>query len=268
MTNAKGDKRLRIAALAAAGGLGYWADDFDAARRAYEERLALAEEVGDPRLRADAHYDLGFMFMVAEDPDRLRLHEQQSLALYKEVGDPEGELRARQALVLGVFLGGDNELALELEGENLAAFRRSGSAYQVADSMTFHAGVYFKLGDAASSWAFMKEGLRWFAENDNQSGVARALGIAAIVALTYGDTELGARAAGATYEIVREKGVMLAPVKVLHLRDPREIAIERLGEARAEELIAEGAAPGAVRVIEQVLAAPAPPGRRPDAAIS
>ena len=56
-----------IRALAAEGGLAYWADDFEAARRAYRQRLDLAEESGDPRLRADAHYDLGFMSMVFQD---------------------------------------------------------------------------------------------------------------------------------------------------------------------------------------------------------
>ena len=258
MAAAPDDVHLRIAALAADGGLGYWADDFDAARAAYEERLALAEQTGDPTLRADAHYDLGFMFMVRQDPERLREHEQAALDLYREVGHEAGELRARQALVLGVFLGGDNMRALELEKENLAAFRAAGSAYQVADSMTFHAGVYFKIGDSAHSWEFMREGLRWFAENDNQSGIARALGMGAIIALTHGDPVLGARAAGATYEIVRTKGVMLAPVKVLHLRDPREIAIERLGAERAEQLLADGAAAPIDEVIAQVLAAPAP----------
>jgi predicted ATPase/class 3 adenylate cyclase len=258
MANAAGDTRLRIAALAAEGGLAYWADDFDEARRAYEERLALADETGDAGLRADAHYDLGFMFMIAQDPVGLREHEEQALALYTEIGHGEGELRARQALVLAVFLSGDNALALELEAENLAAFRKVGSAYQIADSMTFHAGVYFKSGDPETAWGFMRDGLTWFAENENQSGIARALGMAAIVSLTDGDAELGARAAGATYEIVREKGVMLAPVRVLHLRDPREIAIERLGEARAEELMADGAALPIGEVIEQVLAAPAP----------
>ncbi len=258
MATSAGDIRLRIAALAAEGGLSYWADDFDAARRAYEARLALADEAGDPVLRADAHYDLGFMFMIAGDVDGLRGHEQQALDLYTAAGNENGTLLARQALVLGVFLGGDSQRALILESENLAAFRAAGSAYQIADSMTFHAGVYFTAGDPATAWGFVREGMIWFAENDNQSGIARALGMAAIVQLTYGDLELGARAAGATYRIVEDKGVMLAPVKVLHLPDPRGIAIERLGEARAEALIREGADTPLEQVIADVLAAPPP----------
>jgi hypothetical protein len=201
------------------------------------------------------------MFMVAQDPDGLRQHEQEAFDLYVATGQENGVLRARQALGLAVFLGGDYERALELESENLAAFRAAGSWYQVADSMTFHAGVYFRGGKPATSWEFVQDGLRWFAENDNQSGIARALGMAAIVALTYGDAELGARLAGATYEIVREKGVMLAPVKVLHLPDPRDLAAERLGEERAAELMAQGAATPVQEIIEEVLAAPAPSGK-------
>jgi predicted ATPase/class 3 adenylate cyclase len=258
MSGAAGDDRLRIAALAADGGLAYWADDFDAARKAYEQRLALAEQDGDALLRADAHYDLGFMFMVASDPEGLREHEEAAVDLYLTAGHADGVVRARQALVLAVFLTGDYPRALELETENLAAFRAAGSEYQIADSMTFHAGVYYRFGDPVTAWEFVREGLRWFAETDNQSGNARALGMAAIVGLTYGDAELGARLAGATYRIVREKGVMLAPVRVLHLPEPRDLAIERLGEARAEELIAEGAAMPFEEIVELALSAAAP----------
>ena len=39
---ATGDVRIRIAGLAAEGGLAYWMNDFAAARLAYDERLALA----------------------------------------------------------------------------------------------------------------------------------------------------------------------------------------------------------------------------------
>ena len=258
MADRPADDRLQVAGLTATGGLAYWADDFDAARTAYEQRLAIAERTGDPLLQAEGHYDLGFIFMVAQDPDRLREHEQAALDLFTRAGNADGLLRARQALVLGVFLLGDNKRALELEAENLAAFRAANSEYQIGDSMTFHAGVYFKSGDPTAAWEFVADGLRLFARNENQSGIARGLGMAAIILLTYGDAELGARVAGATYRIVREKGVMLAPVRVLHLRDPAELAAERLGQERASELMDAGADTPVEQVIEEVLAAPAP----------
>ena len=257
------DIRLHIDALAAVGSLAYWSDDALAAGAAYEQRLALSEQTGDPVLRAEGHYDLGFISMLASDPDGLREHESKALELFTAAGARDGIPKARQALVLGVFLTGDYDGALELEGENLAEFRAAGADYQIADSMTFHAGVFLKSGDAAASWTYVQDGLRWFAENENQSGIARALGMAAIVLLTSGDAELGARAAGATYRIVEEKGVMLAPVKVLHLPDPKGLAIGRLGEARAEELLREGADTPVDQVIADVLATPGP-GAWPD----
>ena len=68
----------------------------------------------------------------------------------------------------------------------------------------------------------------------------------------------GARIAGATYALVEDKGVMLAPVKVLRLPDPAVVAVERLGEEAAEALMAEGAATPLTRSPTEVLAAHAP----------
>ena len=126
--------------------------------------------------------------------------------------------------------------------------------------MTFHAGAFYRLGEAERSWQYVLEGLRWFSEHDNASGMARAIGMAAIVLLDYGDAEYGARVTGATMQLVREKSVLLAPVKVLHLPDPVETSIAKLGEARARELMGEGAATPLEVITEQLLAMATPGG--------
>jgi predicted ATPase/class 3 adenylate cyclase len=254
----RGDVRVRIAGLAAAGGLAYWMNDFPAARAAYEERIALAATTGDPILLADAHYDIGFLSMVAQEGELLRHHEQTALDLYTAAGHEAGVIRARQALVLAVFLAGEYETARDLENQNLAAFRGAGSHFQIADSMTLLSAIHWRLGEPASSWTRMTDGLRFFGEIDSASGLARVLGMAAIIQLSVGDPELGARVAGATYRLVRDKGVMLAPVKVLHLPDPADLAAERFGAERAAELLAEGEAIPIAEVIAGVLAAPGP----------
>ncbi len=250
-----GHVRVRIAGLAAEGGLAYWMNDVPAARIAYEERLDLASSTGDQVLLADAHYDLGFLSMIASEGERLREHEQRALELYTAAGREDGAIRARQALVLAVFLDGEYEAARELENQNLDAFRRSGSQFQIADSMTLLSAVHWRLGDPATSWMRASDALRFFSSIDSASGLARALGMAAIILLHDGDAELGARVAGATYRLVREKGVMLAPVKVLHLPDPADLAAERFGTARAAELLADGEAIPIDEVVAQVLAA-------------
>jgi len=133
----------------------------------------------------------------------------------------------------------------------------------VADSMTLQAAVEHQLGDPASSWARMVDGLRYFSENNNSSGLARSLGMAAIVELTYGNAEFGARIAGVTYQLMREKGVMLAPVKVLHLRDPKALAIERLGEELATQLLDEASTIPVAQMVDEIFAASPPAGSAP-----
>lgn len=252
------DVRVRIAGLAADGGLAYWLDDFAGARTAYEERLRLAEATGDATLLADAHYDLGFLSMVAQEGAQLRAHEERALELYTATGNRDGAVRARQAFVLAEFLAGAYEAARDLEELNRAEFRRSGSQSQIADSVTFLSAVYLRLGDIATSWERMIESLSRFAEIDSASGLARGLAMASIILFERGEPELAARVAGATYQLVRDKGVMLAPVRVLHLDDPAETAIRRLGAERAAELMADGAATPVPEIVADVLATPPP----------
>ena len=200
------DLRVRIAALAADGGLAYWMDDFPGARAAYEERLRLASATGDPSLEADAHYDLGFMSMVGGEERALRSHEERALELYTALGNEAGMARAHQALVLATFLAGEYDEAARLETGNLEAFRSRGSPYQVADSLTLLSAVSWRQGDPATAWDRIRDGLSLFVEADSVSGLARVLGMASIIQLANGDGEFGARLAGATYRLVREKG--------------------------------------------------------------
>src|SRR5438552_2204618 len=104
---------------------------------------AIAERLGDKRLNANAEYEIGFRYVVERHLPGLREHEQRALALYEELGDVNAAAQARQALVLGSFLGGDREAARELETAGLEAFRRSGSWYRVADSHTLLSAIEY-----------------------------------------------------------------------------------------------------------------------------
>ena len=255
---APADPLVRIASLVAEGGLAYWMNDNDAAMAVYTERLALAEATNDPRLIGDAEYDIGFAFIVRGDQPEVVAHEQRSYDRYTEAGDEDGKRRARQALVLAVFLSGDYHRARELEMINFDGFQRAGASYQIADSETLQSAIAIKLGEPDRAWERMREGLRFFAENDNASGLARALTMAALVAVEFGDEEFGARVAGAAHKLAREKAVMLAPINVLHLTDPAITARERLGAARAEELMREGEDTAVADLVEAIFARPAP----------
>jgi hypothetical protein len=221
---------------------------------------SLAESLEDPKLLADAHYDLGFLFGVAEDAEGIRAHEQQAFDLYTSVGDQAGIERARQALSLAIFLAGDYEKARELTEHNIQFYRGLLSYTLVADSLTLLSAISWGMGDAHGAWDQLKEGLELFAARDLASGLARALGMAAIIQLRFGDEALGARIAGSAIELQRVKGVMMAPARVLHLPEPAAFANQILGPERAAQLLAEGAATPAVLMAEQALQAGLPTG--------
>ena len=258
------DVRLRIAGLAADGGLAYWMEDFDGSRARYEERLRLAEPTGDPILEADAHSDIGFLFMVSGERDRLRAHETRAFELYRVAGIEAKVTLARQALVLVDFLGGDYAAARDHEQAAIEFFRRTGSRFQMADGMTLISAIHMQLGDLDSAWRQVTGALAVFSESDLASGLARSLVMAAILQLRFGDPELGARIAGTTNELGRLKNVMVAPAKVLHLPEPGALAAEVLGPERAAVLLAEGAATPLGDVIGVVLATSLSEGPKPN----
>jgi hypothetical protein len=114
--------------------------------------------------------------------------------------------------------------------------------------------VHYRLDEPDASWTRMQEGMRFWVENDLASGLARGLGMASIVLFRYGDPELAARVAAVTYKLAREKSVMVAPVKVLHLPDPADLAVAAFGPERAAELLSEDAAPPLIETVEAILA--------------
>ena len=252
------DLRVRIAALAAAGGLAYWMRDFVAARGAYEERLALAEGSGDPILRADAHYDFGFIGMVSQDDGMLRAHEERALELYTATGREDGAVLAREALVLSLFLGGEYGSARHLETLNLDVFRRAGSPMQIASTSTLLSAIEWRSGDVEQGWKRLMGALSLFHSLEHPPGLVRALGLASIMLLSGAPSEVGARAAGATYRLVRERGLMLGPVHVLHLPEPSMLADAQFGPERAAELMAEGEAMTTDDLVAALSASPTP----------
>ncbi len=249
---------VRIAALAAAGGLAYWMRDFHAAGEAYRERLALAEATRQPVLIADAHYDLGYIGMVSQDDAMLRSHEERALELYTVAGHEDGALRTRQALVLSFFLGGEYAKARDLETTNLEVFRRAGSQEQIASSSTLLSAIEWRAGHVDEGWRRLLEALSLFQGLEHAPGLSRVLGLASIMLLSAGPSELGARVAGATYRLVREKGLMLGPVHVLHLPEPSVLADARFGPERAAELMAEGEVLAVPDLVSALAASPIP----------
>jgi len=256
------DPAVRVRALAALGGLAYWANDFATVRVAYVERLALAEDLGDDLAIAEAHYDIGFMGVVDEDVAYLQEHESIALEMFDRAGKADGVIRARQALVLVDFLRGDYAEARAMETLNLAEFERVGASLRILDSLMLLAvaSIFSDDLDAGRDYLSRSARLTSGVLTDQLSGLV----VTSHLAFRAGREEDAARLAGAAQAITEETGVTNAALKILHIPDPADIARDRLGE-RAEALLVEGRAMTveAVLSLAQGIADPnRPVGRR------
>ena len=233
------DPAIRMAALAAQGGIAYWAKDFAVARTAYEERLRLAEESGDDAAIAEAHYDLGFMGVVDQDVVFLREHETLALEIFERIGSADGAVRARQALVLVHFLRREYTEARSLEVRNLAEFERVGSRLRISDSLMLLAVAAIFSDDLDAGREYLVRSVRL------TSGVLtdQIAGLVATshLALRAGRPEDAARLAGAAEAITAATGVTNAALEILHVPDPAVLARARLGD-EAEAFLDEGRA--------------------------
>ena len=130
---------------------------------------------------------------------------------------------------------------------------------QVASASTFLSAVEWRAGDTEHGWQRLIGALSVFHSLEHPLGLSRTLCLASIMLLSAGPSELGARAAGATYLLAREKGLMLGPVHVLHLPEPSVLAEAQFGAKRAAELAAEGEAMTTDDLVAALAASP-PPG--------
>ena len=89
-------------------------------------------------------------------------HEQRALELYEAAGDADAALRARQGLVLAVFLTGDYAARPRAGGAEPGRLPAPARRFQIADSVTFLAGGLPAAGRPCRAWGGCSEALRIF----------------------------------------------------------------------------------------------------------
>jgi predicted ATPase/class 3 adenylate cyclase len=249
------DPSARLAARAGQGSLAYWSTDHVLTRRAYEERLVIAQRLGDPLQIAEAHYDLAFVGMVEKDLDFLRQESESALAMFEQLGNQAAAIRARQAAVLAHVLAGDYETARVMEELNLADFRRTQAWFRAADSMLLLGAIHRGAGDPAAALASVRSGIRLVPGRVGGTTLGALGTIAVLLAETgdEGEAERAARVAGAIRAAQAETGEAIPSVSVLHLPEPGDAVRERLGAERATALMADGAKLSIEEAIELAL---------------
>ena len=249
------DPSARLDALAGQGGLAYWSTDHTLTRRAYEERLAIAQTLNDPRQLAEAHYDLAFVGMVEQDLDFLRRESESALGLFEQLGDQAGTIRARQAAVLAHVLAGDYDTARVMEEQNLADFRRTQAWFRAADSMLLLGAIYRGAGDPAAALASVREGIRPCPAVSAAPRSGRSAPSGCCWPRPAMRRRQSVRRAwpGPSGRPRPRRGRRSRPCRSSHLPEPGDAVRERLGAERAEALMADGAKLSIEEAIELAL---------------
>lgn len=120
---------LRAKTLQAAGGVGYWQGDQEAAGHYYDEALAIWKEVGDKAGIAGALYDSAFRDFHPEAMREAMTGLEEALGLYQEIGDVHGEGNVRWGKGLAHLFNHEFEDAERELEQSLGIFREAGDAF-------------------------------------------------------------------------------------------------------------------------------------------
>jgi predicted ATPase/DNA-binding SARP family transcriptional activator len=272
---------LRAEALGHAGAFARLCEDFTAARERYEASLAIKRELGAPASMAATLGNLGNLLRLLGDLEGAERHLEEALDLYRAAGDgarvantlnnlgavaevrgdgavAEARYRdgldaaraAGEELVAAFALGnlgaaalarGHAEEARARHGEAGAVFERLGYRVGLAVNAQHRADVDLSAGDLAAARSGYALAMTRFLELGDERGVAEVAGSLVDLAAAAGDWPAALRWAGATRAQHDRLGIA-RPAAVLAALDEHEArARERLGAARADALLAEGA---------------------------
>jgi predicted ATPase len=229
----------RAKALDGLGGIAYWQSDFDMARSAYQEALAILRELGDTRGVAGQLYNLGFLEAIAGDYVASAQMYQESLDLYESVGDPLGAAGAAFAVAFAPQLQGDATTATRMLGEVLLRVRRLGDVYLILNVVLALSRSNVSLGKLDEAGGYIREGLALAAELGDVGLTAFALWDAAALLGQLGQHGPAARLTG-TVRAFREAAGGQAPDVLIRVIDPIPAARAALGDEAVEAELAAG----------------------------
>src|ERR687892_1194860 len=239
----------RIRGLTALGGVTYWQQDVPTFRAAYEEALAIAEELGDRAEVAEQTYNLAFAHALEGDLAGALGLIHRSRDLFEELGNRRGVADCRWILGIAARMGGNLDESRAQEEEALAIHWEIGDRFGGTVALYALGRTAMEQGDLDVAEASFVEALTHDAAVGNRTGIGVILDNLAAKAGIEGDHLRALRLGGAS-EAIKEAAGAQAPPEFLGLPDPRQEARGVLGEAAIAAAWNEGRA----MTIEQTVA--------------
>jgi tetratricopeptide (TPR) repeat protein len=241
LPSAAGRTVARARALSAAGGLAYWQGDVPAVQAAYEEAVAISEELGDEASLAQATYDLAFAYGLVPTRARSRRLFETSREMFERVGNAVGVADTLWALAMMAGLAGDYVAARNLADESVRLHRELGDAFGLVDALSELGRATRELGEFDTARSCFLETLQGLAPIGYRTAIAITLDNLAALENRLGHHIRALRLAGAADALTESAGGRVPP-EFADLPDPRQAARAFHPEERIAATWAEGRA--------------------------
>ncbi len=225
----------------ALGGTRYWQGDYETAQLAYERAVDHYRTCGDQRALAGALYDLSYPVAFRGDHAGGRELNEQSQRIFEAIGDRAGIALVKEGQALLAVMAGDYRRARSLQSDVIDYVRSSGGLFQLSDNLGLLVVIESRLGQIAEARAHLDEMRELQRRLRDRSGLAAALEVRAVLAVSEGDDETAALCAGALQGIRDTGAGTLVPSETLDFYDVSDVARERLGQ-RYEDFFEAGRA--------------------------
>ncbi len=219
----------RAHALKGSGVVATWQGDYEAARRFYDESMAIRRELSDKPGVAVLLNNQAVIARFLQDLDAARRLNDESLLLLREVGDQwaVGQLLNNQACVASDQ--GDYTQARVLLNESLSIRRQLGDRVGLALSLTTLADVVIDEGDFTAAVPILDESLAINRELGDNTMIAYVVEDYAAVAAAEGRSEQALRLGGFASALRASIGAPLPPSeqeRVERLLAPAKAALD------------------------------------------
>jgi predicted ATPase/class 3 adenylate cyclase/Tfp pilus assembly protein PilF len=182
-----GDKRGVAASLNNLANIAHEEGDLLTSRSLHEESLALKRELGDKRGMGYSLHNMGNVAHRQGDYEAARRMYQESLDLRRELGDKWGVSASLNGVAVALQALGDYETASTLYRKSLALKRELGDKLGIAMSLTNQGTLSQTQGDYETARSLYQESLALKREIGERRGIAYALDGLGNVAIEQGD---------------------------------------------------------------------------------
>jgi len=240
---------VRAKAVSAAGSLAYWQNDIPPVRDAYEEALAIYQELGNSAGVAEGTYNMAYVHALENDGPTAQAELQKSLALFEELGDQRGVADALWVLSLIERFQGKFKPARSRAEKSLALHRELGDRFGMTMALQVLGRVAFEMEDLDTARATFLETMAMHESMGNRTGITIALDNLAAQEIARGNLKRAVRLAGAS-QAIKESAGGQAPPSLIDHPDPRGLVRGSLDE----ELIARTWEEGRAMTLEEAVA--------------